>query len=484
MQRFGMAMAKKIHPDRDQYDLHVKVLGKSHCALSMTLTVNEKTMFLKHFVKNSVDGEVAYTSERNALKFLGSAGLAPKLAAFSNDDQILVRHYVEGETLRDIVTPETVVDHSRAVGAWLKKCANRAPSKPASGNWYEYLRGYPDLRKSQAIGASQQFLESFEINNFILSQNTTLLRDFVVSAQGTASVKFARARMKPAGWDLLLAARALVQLFPEQTDAISKGLADGYCSGTIAASDRYLTLIRLFVLGMVFETGRNVAPPPSHLALEAFNLRRKVKCDAVATAPFLAAKFRTQKKKEIEAFERHVLNLARQVKRNESIRQRPPQPAPKGQPPLELGALCRACQGSCCQMGVGKNAFIDADTVSRFMETNSDTNVQQVGETYLDFVPETHVKGSCFYHTQKGCNLPREMRSDTCNRYVCGSGQRLLKTISARAPNSVLCIAGTGSNFEKATRTRDGKIQNVPLGRLKTGQAAFRENRDQTDGDR
>lgn len=479
-------MAEQIDPNRDQYDLQAKVLGKTHGTLSMALTVNHQTVFLKYFSKTAVESETAYITERNALKLLGRVGLAPKLTAFSDDDQILIRQYVEGETLRDVVTAETVVCHSRAVGAWLKKCAQRAPSRPGSGNWFEYLTGYPDLRKSSAIGTSQQFLETFEINNFVLSQNTALLRDFVMSAQGPMSVKFARTRMKPAGWDLLLAARALVQLFPEQTDAITKALSDGYSSGTRATSDRYLTLIRLFVLGMVFETGRKVAPPPSHLALEAFNRRRKVKCDAVATSPFLAAKFRPQKKHVIEAFERHVLNLARQVKRSTNPDKLEPKPAPasSSQPPLELGALCRACQGNCCQMGVGKNAFIDRDAVYHVMKANPDKDVLQIAQTYLDFVPKSHVKDSCFFHAKKGCNLPREMRSDTCNRYTCGSAQRLLKTINARPPEGILCIAGTGSNFRKATRTRDGKIQNVPLGRLKIGQAAFRKSSDQTEGDR
>jgi len=39
--------------------------------------------------------------------------------------------------------------------------------------------------------------------------------------------------------------------------------------------------------------------------------------------------------------------------------------------------------------------------------------------SYLDWVPEESMQGSCIYHTDKGCALPRPLRSDICNAYFC-----------------------------------------------------------------
>ena len=38
---------------------------------------------------------------------------------------------------------------------------------------------------------------------------------------------------------------------------------------------------------------------------------------------------------------------------------------------------------------------------------------------YLDRVGSRTYRGSCLYHQADGCALPREMRSDLCNRFFC-----------------------------------------------------------------
>ncbi|MEY4750592.1 MAG: hypothetical protein RIQ60_2806 [Pseudomonadota bacterium] len=40
---------------------------------------------------------------------------------------------------------------------------------------------------------------------------------------------------------------------------------------------------------------------------------------------------------------------------------------------------------------------------------------------YLSFLPEFSQEGGCIYQRADGCALPRGLRGDTCNSYVCDS---------------------------------------------------------------
>ena len=47
---------------------------------------------------------------------------------------------------------------------------------------------------------------------------------------------------------------------------------------------------------------------------------------------------------------------------------------------------------------------------------------------YLGKLGGTTYRGSCIYHGAAGCELPREMRSDTCNGFYCADLARLDQT--------------------------------------------------------
>jgi hypothetical protein len=38
---------------------------------------------------------------------------------------------------------------------------------------------------------------------------------------------------------------------------------------------------------------------------------------------------------------------------------------------------------------------------------------------YLRHLGDHSIEGSCIFHQVDGCGLPRELRSDTCNRFYC-----------------------------------------------------------------
>jgi len=267
---------------------------------------------------------------------------------------------------------------------------------------------------------------------------------------------------------LLLAARAFCQLFPEKSELITDHLAAGFCRGSKDAAAGYTSLLRVFALGHVFETGRNVSKSPAVMGLEAFNTESDNPADVVATAPYLEARFTAQNDEVLEQFKVHVHGLVNGI--TELGEGHEPEIAKTVDNPIPAtSAICTACQGDCCRMGVGKNAFIERHVVGRMIKDEAQLTSEDVANRYLNYVPDKHVVGSCFYHGQKGCELPREMRSDICNGYTCGSVRNMLRHIEEAQSENVLCIAGEGSDFRKATRVTDREVQEVPVSKLNFG---------------
>gem|GEM_PF-1082487 len=79
---------------------------------------------------------------------------------------------------------------------------------------------------------------------------------------------------------------------------------------------------------------------------------------------------------------------------------------------------CRLCRGFCCKTG-GVHAYLNIGLIRKFISENPGLTRQQVIDAYLNRVPELSVENSCVFHGKFGCSLPREMRSDMCNRWLC-----------------------------------------------------------------
>ena len=97
-----------------------------------------------------------------------------------------------------------------------------------------------------------------------------------------------------------------------------------------------------------------------------------------------------------------------------------------------LNSACAACRGHCCTGG-GNHAHLDKDSVDRIREEMNWTDVEEARSAYQAFFPETHFQGSCVFHAEYGCSLPRGMRGDVCNRYLCGSLTELKRAVDAGA---------------------------------------------------
>ncbi len=92
-----------------------------------------------------------------------------------------------------------------------------------------------------------------------------------------------------------------------------------------------------------------------------------------------------------------------------------------------IGQTCATCRGQCC-LGGGRNfAYLDVETMVGLLRHHRDLRPRDVLATYLALMGPRTYQDSCVYHTESGCRLPREMRSSTCNNFLCSDLQEVLK---------------------------------------------------------
>lgn len=97
---------------------------------------------------------------------------------------------------------------------------------------------------------------------------------------------------------------------------------------------------------------------------------------------------------------------------------RPTSPPPTSTEADALARGCTACRGWCCQRG-GTHAFLDAASVLRILREERTLDPSDLEAQYLSRVQATHLEGGCLFQGPQGCRLPRTLRSNTCNDWLC-----------------------------------------------------------------
>ena len=111
-----------------------------------------------------------------------------------------------------------------------------------------------------------------------------------------------------------------------------------------------------------------------------------------------------------------------------------------GQVSTFLGQACACCKGFCCQEGAD-DAYLKVETVRRYMAARPDRRPRDVLADYLARVSHKTYRGSCIFHARNGCTLPRDMRSDVCNRHFCKALHELQKDLPAMKPIRAFFVA-------------------------------------------
>lgn len=129
-----------------------------------------------------------------------------------------------------------------------------------------------------------------------------------------------------------------------------------------------------------------------------------------------------------------------------------------------LGAACGTCRGECCTAG-GTHAFLRADSLVRVRAFLARDAVEIAASTivaeYTHYLPERHYRGSCVYHTPSGCALPRTLRSNLCNRYLCGGLTQLARALDATGGKSAYVAAADSVHLRRVALLGPGGARTV-----------------------
>lgn len=115
---------------------------------------------------------------------------------------------------------------------------------------------------------------------------------------------------------------------------------------------------------------------------------------------------------------------------------------------LIVGRSCATCRGECCTAG-GEHAFLRIDSIERMRRQHPEMSADAMLQSYADMLPARHYRGSCVYHTTDGCALPRDMRSNLCNRYVCGGLTQLRRAMHEHESTSVFVAAADSVHLRR-----------------------------------
>lgn len=127
-----------------------------------------------------------------------------------------------------------------------------------------------------------------------------------------------------------------------------------------------------------------------------------------------------------------------------------------------LGFGCTLCRGECCTAG-GNHAFLRADTIERMRREHPELSAEALGALYERELPARHYRGSCVYHTADACALPRALRSDLCNRYICSGLSRVQAAVDSSALGAVYVAAADSVHLRRMAIVSEGGSRAVPL---------------------
>ncbi len=113
-----------------------------------------------------------------------------------------------------------------------------------------------------------------------------------------------------------------------------------------------------------------------------------------------------------------------------------------------LGRSCATCRGECCTAG-GDHAFLREESLVRIRREHPALDDNALLAAYTSHIPIRHYRGSCLYHTTTGCALPRTLRSDLCNRYICGGLTQLTTALDATGGTTVFVGAADSVHLRR-----------------------------------
>jgi hypothetical protein len=180
------------------------------------------------------------------------------------------------------------------------------------------------------------------------------------------------------------------------------------------------------------------------------------------TVPLQDSPLEPPSRDRIRKLRRHLVEAMRdlrEAKQPELLIQRP-DAEPDGFAAEVVRTGCATCRGFCCKGG-GDHAYVDERTMARVRRDLSELDARAVIRRYVEAVAPLSYRGSCLFHGERGCNLPRSLRADLCNSYYCKGLQDFL--LRDPRPTTVLIVATrNGKERRSAALPQVAAVEEMP----------------------
>jgi hypothetical protein len=458
VQQFGAQICKLVNAATGASGAaNIEPAGKYYLYTLYKLTVGSQAFDIQYFRPGSSLSDLAFNRLSGMMKVGQDDQLFQRHIGFIDEHMILIAQANGGPALSEKIATDSVDAWSRALGRWHGAISQKAPRRTASGTMYNYLRHLYRGEKHD-VDEHRDFLQSLPVLEEVLVNTNSRLSHYTCLSDGQVCLTKPTAfRMMPLAWGLLESGLALSKRFPDHIEQIVDGLVQGWAEGGGQSNWEHATFREIVKVFCTIEPDtRHIHE--SHLAqgyLDAFNStrgREEPRVELAFQSPHFDVKLKQPTKTAIKALRSRLIDIQCAPQIVEAEGQRPDEPiepkvrsAAQSNPSNALGALCGACSGYCCQFGLQNHAYLKASDLAAFSETRPDLDHEGIADAYIDKIKSRHARNGCLFQGSKGCSLPRDMRSQTCNAYLCGSARQVLAN-EARLQKSkarVLFVAGS-----------------------------------------
>jgi len=225
--KLGHELAVVLDPDHQETSLEASVLAEKDHAACFLLSVGAKKGVLKVFTDDA-GGRDAFGRELTALQGFQALNV-PRLLFVAEPERAIMTGFIDGAPLGVNLTADNLMQKAEFLGQWFGRLAKIAPRAKIDGSWYDYLARYNGGFDRDILGSQKSLLTTTRPDHAALAHNDNALSNFILGKDKRLyGVDFEDTRMKPEGWDLVTAARALFLRFPGDLQALSNSLLRGY----------------------------------------------------------------------------------------------------------------------------------------------------------------------------------------------------------------------------------------------------------------
>jgi hypothetical protein len=453
----------------------VQRLVADDVSVTAKFVIGQTSAMIRVFNPDDGLARLAFTRACEVHMATKGLGLLPDVLSTSREHHLLLTEDLSGASVGAGINAATVLDTAQAIGRWLGQFSSATTARPTADTWYGYLSHHYVSDKS-SLSACREFLENVPISHESLSASKVRLGSFTRAPNGDVYRSFIPTyAYRPVGWELMNAGSTLAAKMPKQSDEILFALASCWAEtyhGDALDPDTIVQLMSVFA-ALTPAKGFMIRQARSEKYLDAFNstLRSDApKAQAAFVAPYNDAKLTPVSKDNITNFRDHIVALQLNDIPTTQKLTTPNERNSAAQAPSEnLSALCTICAGLCCSKGGKSFAYLTSKDLAAFSEDHPDLDADGTADFYVAQIPEKHAKGGCLFQGERGCTLSREMRSFTCNNYLCNFAKHVASRpdVAPSDTTPLLFISRKDEQTKKVSLVTDKAITNVeiePLG--------------------